>query len=70
MEMLHQVIAELQTNGTLSQQYRPHLLHGKYEGVWECHIKGDWLLLWEQRDEELLLVMLHTGTHSDLFDHS
>jgi mRNA interferase YafQ len=27
-----------------------------------------WLLIWEQHDQELILVMLNTGTHADLFD--
>ncbi len=35
--------------------------------VWECHLEPDWLLVWEQIDEELVLIMLSTGTHSDLF---
>ena len=33
----------------------------------ERRIQPDWLLIWEQRDQELILVMLNTGTHSDLF---
>jgi len=45
-----------------------HKLKGyKGKNVWECHIEPDWLLIWEQHDDELLLVMLSTGTHSDLF---
>lgn len=24
---------------------KPHILSGKYAGIWECHIKPDWLLL-------------------------
>ena len=26
-----------------------------------------WLLIWNQYDDELELLMLNTGTHSDLF---
>ena len=36
-------------------------------GEYECHIGPDWLLIWEQNDTELTLLMLSTGTHSDLF---
>lgn len=42
-------------------------LSGNYAGYWECHIKGDWLLVWEQNDNELTLIFTSTGTHSDLF---
>lgn len=54
--------------GTLPANYRPHKLQGKKGNVtWECHIQPDWLLVWEQHDEELIMLMLDTGTHSDLF---
>ncbi|WP_353889727.1 type II toxin-antitoxin system YafQ family toxin [uncultured Bacteroides sp.] len=33
----------------------------------ECHVKPDGLLIWEQDDKELTLLLLNTGTHSDLF---
>ncbi|MBQ0074782.1 MAG: type II toxin-antitoxin system mRNA interferase toxin, RelE/StbE family, partial [Prevotella sp.] len=45
---------------------RPHKLHGNKEGLWECHIKADWLLIWQQNDTEMTLLMVSTGTHSDL----
>ena len=65
---LRDAIATLQEDGTLPRQYRPHKLSG-YSGnnVWECHIQPDWLLVWQQFDEELVLLMLDTGSHSDLF---
>ncbi|MBQ8806685.1 MAG: type II toxin-antitoxin system mRNA interferase toxin, RelE/StbE family, partial [Bacteroidaceae bacterium] len=40
---------------------------GKYAGIWECHIKPDWLLLWRQDNDKLVLLLLTTGTHSDIF---
>ncbi len=33
----------------------------------ECHIQPDWLLVWQQDDEQLTLLLIDTGTHSDLF---
>lgn len=67
LEMLHKAISLLVENGMLPQKYTPHVLSGKYAGVWECHIRPDWLLLWRQDNETLTLLMLETGTHSDLF---
>ena len=69
MAELRKVIELLAHNGKLPQQYRPHILSGKLAGTWECHIKGDWLLLWEQYDDTLRLVMTGTGTHADFYDH-
>ena len=57
----------LQKDGKLPQSYHPHKLQGDRAGQWECHIKPDWLMVWEQNDSELYLLFLSTGTHSDLF---
>ena len=67
---LYKVLSILVNDGKLPSQYRPHILHGKYDGIWECHIKGDWLLLWTQNDSKLKLLLVDTGSHADLFDHS
>lgn len=66
--LLTEVLTILSATGSLPAQYRPHKLVGKYANLWECHIQPDWLLVWEQHDEELVLILIDTGTHSDLFD--
>ena len=68
MELIQEAIRILSVEGKLPEQYLPHQLHGDRKGQWECHIQPDWLLIWEQHDKELILVMLNTGTHSDLFE--
>lgn len=65
--LLQEVIDLIQKNGTLPSKYKPHILSGKYAGLHECHIKPDWLLIWEQDDQKLTLLFLSTGTHSDIF---
>ena len=67
MQLLSEAIHSLEANGCLPASYRPHKLSGDYEGSWEAHIKGDWLLLWQQNDTELVLLFTGTGTHSDIF---
>ena len=68
MEELRTVMSILVEKGTLPIEYHPHKLKGKRSNcMWECHIQPDWLLVWEQYDNELILLMLDTGTHSDLF---
>ena len=68
MELFRQVAEMLENTGTLPSLYSPHKLSGKYVGLWECHIQPDWLLIWEQRDDELIMLMTRTGTHADVFD--
>ena len=36
------------------------------KGLWECHIEPDWLLIWDETDEAIILI--RNGTHADLFD--
>lgn len=67
LELLRQAIKLLSEEGTLPRTYRPHKLSGQYAGRWECHIQPDWLLVWEQDDEKLVLLFTNTGTHADLF---
>ena len=44
-----------------------HNLSGDYIGCRECHITPDWLLIYEIKNNELVLCLTRTGTHSDLF---
>lgn len=44
-----------------------HGLEGEWKGFRECHIKPDWLLIYEKPKEQLILVLARTGSHSELF---
>lgn len=65
--LLKKAIALLGETGTLPPYYQAHKLSGTYQGFCECHIQNDWLMIWEQDEEEITLVLTDTGTHSDLF---
>ena len=67
IDSLKKVLELLEQNGNLPAIYKPHKLTGNYADCWECHIKPDWLLIWKQDDKNLILLLLNTGTHSDLF---
>lgn len=67
IEKLRDVLRILEQGKTLPSEYKAHKLSGKFQGNWECHIQLDRLLVWEQRDEELILLLIDTGSHSDLF---
>jgi mRNA interferase YafQ len=67
MSKLKEVVTILSETGTLPSIYNPHRLKGRYNGYWECHIGPDWLLIWDKDRFEVTLMLLDTGTHSDLF---
>ena len=66
MHKLCTVVELLLSGESLPSRYRPHRLSGNWSHYWECHIEPDWLLVWNRGEDELILV--RTGTHSDLFD--
>ena len=74
LELLETVIKILSEEGTLPEVYLTHPLQGykkkANETVLECHIQPNCLLVWVQNDNELILLLADTGTHSDLFDKS
>lgn len=64
---INHVIECLAENGTLPASYKPHKLKGEYSGCWEAHIEPDWLIVWQINENELIILLIATGTHSDLF---
>ena len=67
LERLDAVVEKLASGQTLEPKYRDHDLTGNYAGFRECHIQPDWLLVYRIENEELMLFLSRTGTHSDLF---
>ena len=49
----------------LPERARRHRLMGDFAGYWECHIAGNWLLVWTEDAETIYLE--RTGTHADIF---
>lgn len=64
-EEFKEVIRKIAAEEVLDAKYRDHVLVGQYEGTRECHIEPDWLLIYDVAESELILI--RTGTHSDLF---
>ncbi len=66
---LSQVVSILVKEEPLPLRYKDHLLENSrdYKNVRECHIKPDWLLIYKVYDDRLILELIRTGTHSDLF---
>ncbi|WP_421781444.1 type II toxin-antitoxin system YafQ family toxin [Gardnerella sp. DNF01199S] len=67
ISLLEEVVDILASGVSLPGKYKDHKLTGNYDGCRECHITPDWLLVYEIADDELILYLTRTGTHSDLF---
>ena len=69
IDELVDVINMLANEEKLPEKFRDHALvnYSKNTNVRECHIKPDWLLIYRIYQDRLVLELLRTGTHSDLF---
>ena len=63
---LQTVLRMLEKGIPIPAEYKPHMLSNDYKGCMECHIQGDFLLIWiDELTDEIDLVRL--GSHSELF---
>ena len=63
---LDHVIKLLAKGESLPKKYRDHALTGDWIGFRECHIRPDWLLIYYYIEDQLILTLSRTGSHSDL----
>ncbi|WP_371345097.1 type II toxin-antitoxin system YafQ family toxin [Ancylobacter sp. IITR112] len=71
MRRLKQAMLLLIANdGPLGPEWLDHPLKGDWQGHRECHIGGDFLLIYTADDSGKtgLVVFVRAGTHADLFD--
>lgn len=67
MEELYSVVEKLANDEILEERYHDHSLEGNWAGHRELHIRPDWILIYQKKDNLLILELSRTGTHSDLF---
>ena len=67
IKLLEDIVDKLQNGIPLEEKHRDHELKGKFKGFRECHIQQDWLLMYLIEDDVLVLTLVDTGTHSDMF---
>ena len=64
-----EVLKYLVNQEPLPKKYCDHKLTNskEYKNVRECHIWPDWLLVYRVYKSELILELIRTGSHSELF---
>ena len=68
MPLLREVMDMIIREKPLPPERHNHPLHGNWDGTLECHIQGDWLLIYEIDPAARKVIFHRTGTHSDLFN--
>lgn len=56
----------LANDAPLGPEWLDHALKGEWEGYRECHIGGDFLLIYNL--DGMTIVFVRAGTHSELFE--
>jgi len=66
MGKLYEVLNMLANDIEIPKVFQPHRLTGQYKNCMECHIEGDFLLIWIDEDSGIVEI-LRIGSHSELF---
>ena len=67
IDLLFDIIEKLADGEKIDKKHREHKLSGKFDGIMECHIEPDFLLEYKYFDNELILMCIRVGSHSELF---
>jgi len=67
IDELKKVLELLILGRLLDEKYKNHCLKGQFKNCFECHIKPDVLLIYKIEKQELIILLLRIGSHSDLF---
>jgi mRNA interferase YafQ len=72
LDKLHELMDMIINEEPLPPERRNHSLHGKWEGSCQqvgddCHVQGDWALIYRPNYEERSVTFQRTGSHADLF---
>ena len=73
IDILLDTIDKLANREELDASYNNHKLRDDkyYKNCWECHLgttRSDWLLIYQYDNNDLIILMVDTGSHSDLFN--
>jgi len=64
---LTEVLGLIINEQPLPPERHNHPLQGKWKDSLECHIQGDWVLVYEIDEAGRTVTFQRTGSHSDLF---
>jgi mRNA interferase YafQ len=67
MTLIDDCIRKIAARKVLPPQYRDHALSGNWAGHRECHLLPDWLLIYRIENNDLILVLARSGSHSNLY---
>lgn len=70
IDKLKPIIEKLMNKEPLEKKYKDHSLYNdkRYDGCRDCHIEPDWVLIYKYLENEVVLLLVNTGSHSEVLD--
>ncbi len=70
IKKLNVVVKKLANGEILDEKYKDHALNDTkyYRNCRECHVELDWLLVYKYDHDKIILYLVETGSHADLFN--
>ena len=70
IDKLLNIVDKLSKGIPLEIKYRDHALYNdnRFQNCRDCHIKPDWVLIYKYLDENLILLLVNTGSHSEVLE--
>lgn len=70
IEKLKHIINKLANGMKLEEKYNDHALYNdkRFKHCRDCHIEPDWVLIYKYEEDEIILLLIYTGSHSEILD--
>ena len=70
IDKLLTVIDKLSKRVPLEIKYHDHALYNdsRFQNCRDCHIEPDWVLIYKYLDENLILLLVNTGSQSEVLE--
>lgn len=70
IDKLFDVVNMLSKKQKLEPKYKNHQLYNdkRFKDCRDCHIEPDWILIYKYLEDEIVLLLVNTGSHSEVLD--
>ena len=70
IDKLLNVVDKLSKKEPLDIKHKDHQLYNdkRFKGCRDCHIEPDWILIYKYLEDEIILLLVSTGSHSEILD--
>ena len=70
IDKLLNVVDMLSKRIPLEARYHDHALYNdsRFQNCRDCHIEPDWVLIYKYFDSDLILLLVNTGSHSEVLE--